>query len=61
MADAAAHLRATGELRLDELLGYTSPVTWEHVGLSGDFLWDKAAVASAGRRPLNIDRRRWAA
>ena len=61
MADAAAHLRAAGEPRLDELLGYTSPVTWEHVGLSGDFLWDKAAAASAGRRPLNIDRRRRAA
>jgi TnpA family transposase len=61
MADAAAHLRAAGEPRLDELLGYTSPVTWEHVGLVGDFLWDKAAAASAGRRPLNIDRRRRAA
>jgi Tn3 transposase DDE domain len=31
-----------------ELLAHTSPLTWEHIGFSGDFLWDRVA-ASAGR------------
>ena len=31
----------------------TSPVGWEHIAFSGDFLWDNAA-ASAGRKALNL-------
>ena len=46
MADAVVHLRATGEVVPDEWLTHTSPVGWEHVGLSGDFLWDRAAALS---------------
>jgi hypothetical protein len=61
LADGIAHLRASGEMLADEQLGHTSPVTWEHIGLSGDFLWDRAAAASTGRRPLNLGRRRQAA
>lgn len=53
MADAVTHLRANGEAVPNELLGHTSPVGWEHIAFSGDFLWDRAAQA-AGRRPLNI-------
>jgi hypothetical protein len=33
-----------------ELLAQTSPLTWEHIGFSGDFLWDHAA-ATAGVSP----------
>jgi TnpA family transposase len=61
MADAVAHLRAIGDAVPDELLAHTSPVSWEHIGLSGDFLWDRAAAVPAGRRPLNLGRRRQAA
>jgi len=61
MADAVAHLRATGEAVPDELLAHTSPVGWEHIGLSGDFLWDRAAAVPVGRRPLNLGHRRQAA
>ena len=61
MADAVVHLRATGEVVPDEWLTHTSPVGWEHVGLSGDFLWDRAAALPVGRRSLNLARRRDAA
>ena len=61
MADAVGHLRATGEVVPDEWLTHTSPVGWEHIGLSGDFLWDRAAALPVGRRSLNLARRRYAA
>lgn len=57
MADAVEHFRAAGELVPDALLAHTSPVGWEHVAFSGDFLWDRAAQLS-GRRPLNLAERR---
>jgi len=28
---------------------HTTPLIWEHIGFSGDFLWERAAAASAGR------------
>jgi TnpA family transposase len=61
MADAVGHLRATGEVVSDEWLTHTSPVGWEHIGLSGDSLWDRAAALPVGRRSLNLARRRYAA
>ena len=54
IADAVAHLRATGEAVPDELLAHTTPLSWEHIGLSGDFLWDRAAATADKRRPLNL-------
>ena len=56
MADAVDHLRSAGELVSDELLAHTSPVGWEHIAFSGDFLWDRAAALPLGRRPLNLGR-----
>jgi len=43
------------------LLAHTSPLTWEHIGFSGDFLWDRAAATAGHRRPLNLGRERAAA
>lgn len=60
IADAVAHLRA-GEGVDDALLAHTSPLTWEHIGFSGDFLWERAAAAAGKRRPLNLGRVRQAA
>jgi len=54
LADAIAHLRAAGEVVPAELLAHTSPLSWEHISLSGDFLWDRAAATAPGRRPLNL-------
>ena len=57
MADAVAHLRAAGNPAPDELLAHTSPVGWEHIAFSGDFLWDRAAAVPAGRRGLTLGNR----
>jgi TnpA family transposase len=61
IADAAAHLRARGQPVPGELLAHTSPLTWEHIGFSGDFLWDRAAATAGRRRPLSQGRARMAA
>lgn len=60
MADAVAHLRSAGEFIPDDLLAHTSPVGWEHIAFSGDFLWDRAAQATS-RKLLNLSPKRQAA
>ena len=61
LTDAIAHLRTDGKPLPPELLAHTSPLMWEHVGFSGDFLWDRAAATAGHRRPLNLGRERLAA
>jgi TnpA family transposase len=61
IADGVAHQRAAGEVVSDHLLAHTTPLSWEHIGLSGDFLWDRAAATAEKRRPLNLGRPRIAA
>jgi len=61
IADAIAHLRSQGQAVPDELLARTSPLIWEHIGFSGDFLWDRAAVSAGHRRKLNLSRVKTAA
>lgn len=51
MADAVDHLRSVGEVVPVDLLAHTSPIGWEHIAFSGDFLWERAA-ASTGRKAL---------
>ena len=53
MDAAVQHLRAASAAVPDDLLAHASPVGWEHIAFSGDFLWDRAA-ASAGRKALNL-------
>ena len=38
LADAVDHLPNWGPAIPAELLARTSPLTWEHIGFSGDFL-----------------------
>ncbi len=61
MADAVEHLRRNGDPAPGHLLAHTSPVEWEHIGFSGDFLWDRAAKLPSGRRSLNLPTIRLAA
>jgi TnpA family transposase len=61
LADAIVHLGKDGKLLPPELLAHTSPLMWEHVGFSGDFLRDRAAATAGHRRPLNLGRERLAA
>ena len=61
MADAVQHLRNQGRPVPDELLAHTSPLTWEHIGFSGDFLWDRAAATADRRRQLRLGQGRMVA
>lgn len=54
MADVFDHLRTAGELAPDDLLAHTSPVGWEHIAFSGDFLRDHAAALPTGRRQFTL-------
>lgn len=53
MDAAVQHLGSESVAAPDHLLAHTSPVGWEHIAFSGDFLWDRAA-ASANRKALNL-------
>jgi hypothetical protein len=61
IADAIAHLRATEQSVPDAWLAHTSPLSWEHISFSGDFLWERAAATADKRRPLNLGQTRVAA
>jgi len=52
LADAVDMLRSRNRTAPAALLAHTSPLTWEHIGFSGDFLWDRAAATAGQRRPL---------
>jgi TnpA family transposase len=56
LADAIDHMRANGRPVPPDWLAHTSPLTWEHIGFSGDFLWDRAAATAGQRRALNLGR-----
>ena len=45
--------RRKGEVVPDALLAHLAPLGWQHINLTGDYLWDADAdVASDGSRPL---------
>jgi len=54
---AANALRGHGQMIDDALLQYLSPLGWEHINLTGDYLWRSSAKIGAGKfrplRPLN--------
>jgi TnpA family transposase len=46
-------LRENGKLENDGLLRYLSPLGWEHINLTGDYLWRNRVKVGAGKfRPL---------
>ena len=50
---AVQALRDSGEIVDDGLLRYLSPLGWEHINLTGDYLWRSRAKIGVGRfRPL---------
>ena len=52
--ERAAHaLRGNGHAVDEALLQYLSPLGWEHINLTGDYLWRSSAKVGAGKfRPL---------
>ncbi len=53
MSDGVNDLRASGTPVSDNLLRHTSPVGWEHIAFSGNFLQETAAQLPTGRLRLN--------
>ncbi|WP_434063669.1 Tn3 family transposase [Ochrobactrum quorumnocens] len=48
-------LQNAGQTGPEHMLSSLSPLTWEHVNLTGDYLWeDKPAVDETGFRPLSF-------
>jgi hypothetical protein len=37
---AVQHLRARGVTILDDLLAHVAPLGWEHIALTGDYIWN---------------------
>jgi hypothetical protein len=48
---AVRQLRAQGVVVPDDLLAHVAPLGWEHIGLTGDYLWAEVNPA-APFRPL---------
>jgi hypothetical protein len=49
---AVTHLRDQEEPVDDTLLQYLSPLGWEHINLTGDYVWRRAKIAAGKFRPL---------
>lgn len=51
-------LRATGVSVDDTLRQYRSPLGWEHINLTGDYIWRQDRLPANGRyRPLRMGAR----
>ena len=51
LGQAVQHLRAQGMAVPDDLLAHVAPLGWEHIALTGDYVWN-AANPDASFRPL---------
>ena len=54
LSRATAHLRQRGRHIPDELLRHISPLSWEHINLTGSYSWDTAQQLPEGFRPLRL-------
>ena len=48
---AVQHLRARGVIIPDDLLAHVAPLGWEHIALTGDYIWNGSNLG-ADFRPL---------
>ena len=52
---ATGALRIPGQARDDALLQYLSPLGWEHINLTGDYVWRQSRRLEDGKfRPLRM-------
>ena len=56
LARVAEHLRALGRDIPDDLLRHVSPLTWEHVNLTGTYSWAARPLDPGAFRPLRQPR-----
>jgi len=57
LSRATAHLRQQGRHIPDELLKHVSPLSWEHINLTGIYSWDAEQQMPDGFRPLRVPAR----
>ena len=50
---AVDHMRRSGNVVPDDLLQHVAPLGWNHISLTGDYLWSEVNIPSDGFRPLN--------
>jgi Tn3 transposase DDE domain len=51
---ATRHLRAGGEKIPSELMPYLAPLAWQHINLTGDYIWtEPSRLEGEGFRPLH--------
>ena len=43
----------SGNAAPDDLLQHVAPLGWNHISLTGDYLWSAINILSGGFRPLN--------
>ena len=55
---AADHLRRQGREIDDGLLSHAAPLGWEHISLTGDYLWGDMKLPEDGFRPLRTQNSR---
>ncbi|APG89192.1 transposase for transposon (plasmid) [Sinorhizobium americanum CCGM7] len=57
LSRAPAHLRQQGRNIPDDLLKHISPLSWEHINLTGIYSWDAEQQMPEGFRPLRLPSR----
>ena len=56
LARAVQALRDAGKPVDEDLLPHLSPLAWEHINLTGDYVWDQSRRVEAGKfRPLRTE------
>jgi hypothetical protein len=48
------HLRSAGAAAPNNLLQHVAPLGWNHISLTGDYLWSEVNTPHDGFRPLSI-------
>ena len=57
LSRAVAHLRRNGRIAPDHLLKHVSPLSWEHINLTGIYSWDEENQIPGGFRELRLPSR----
>lgn len=57
LGQAADYLRGQGRDINDALLSHSAPLGWEHISLTGDYLWGDMKLPEDGFRPLRTQNR----
>ena len=56
LSRAVAYVRSQGVAITDDALSHVAPVKWDHVGLTGDYLWSDVEIPRQRFRPLRTSR-----